>query len=102
MGHGHKSGAVSKSKWIVAGLLVFGLVVVVAVAALLPVWIVRWLGGKDFQKLASQQVSGVSFNRSSGPLSRCTPRASKAARGLLAHGSGTYKTYGLKSPLGFF
>ena len=40
-----------------AGLLVFGLVVVVAVAALLPVWIVRWLGGKDFQKLASQQVS---------------------------------------------
>lgn len=57
MGQGHKSGAVSKSKWIVAGLLVFGLVVVVAVAALLPVWIVRWLGGKDFQKLASQQVS---------------------------------------------
>ena len=48
MGQGHKSGAVSKSKWIVAGLLVFGLVVVVAVAALLPVWIVRWLGGKDF------------------------------------------------------
>jgi len=57
MGQGHESGAVSKSKWIVAGLLVFGLVVVVAVAALLPVWIVRWLGGKDFQKLASQQVS---------------------------------------------
>ena len=57
MGQGHKSGEVSKSKWIVAGLLVFGLVVVVAVAALLPVWIVRWLGGKDFQKLASQQVS---------------------------------------------
>ena len=57
MGHGQKSGALSKSKWIVAGLLAIGLIVVVSLAALLPVWIVRWLGGKDFQRLASQQVS---------------------------------------------
>ena len=57
MGQGQKSGALSKSKWIVAGLLAVGLIVVVSLAALLPVWIVRWLGGKDFQRLASQQVS---------------------------------------------
>ncbi len=57
MGQGQKSGALSKSKWIVAGLLAIGLIVVVSLAALLPVWIVRWLGGKDFQRLASQQVS---------------------------------------------
>jgi len=52
-----QSGTFSKSKWIVVGLLVFGFVVVVALAALLPLWVVRWLGGKDFQRLASQQVS---------------------------------------------
>ena len=43
--------------WI--GLLGLGLVFLVTVAAFLPIWVVRWLGGNEFQQLASRQVSSL-------------------------------------------
>jgi len=46
-------------RWILGGGVVFLIVLGVALAAFLPVWVVQWLGGKDFQRLASQQVSSL-------------------------------------------
>ena len=51
----------SKRKgWLILGSLVAGFVLLTVIgAALLPIFIVQWLGGKDFQRLASQQVSSI-------------------------------------------
>ena len=49
----------SSLRWILGGGVVLLVITGVALAAFLPVWIVQWLGGKDFQKLASQQVSSL-------------------------------------------
>lgn len=38
------------------GLFLFGVIVL---AALTPQWLVRWLGGDEFRKLASEQVSNI-------------------------------------------
>jgi len=46
-------------RWILGGGVVLLVVIGVALAAFLPVWVVQWLGGKDFQRLASQQVSSL-------------------------------------------
>lgn len=52
---GAKKGG--KGPWLFGGV-VLGLILLVAtLAALLPIWVVQWLGGKDFQRLASAQVS---------------------------------------------
>jgi len=58
----HGSG---KKKWyIFAGFLIAGVVLLVILGALLPIFITNWLGGKDFQKIASQQAS--SFLKTEG------------------------------------
>jgi hypothetical protein len=58
----HGSG---KKKWyIFGGLLIAGVVLLVLLGALLPIFITNWLGGKDFQKIASQQAS--SFLKTEG------------------------------------
>ncbi len=58
----HDSG---KKKWyIFGGLLIAGVVLLVLLGALLPIFITNWLGGKDFQKIASQQAS--SFLKTEG------------------------------------
>jgi hypothetical protein len=49
----------SSLRWILGGGAVLLVIIGVALAAFLPVWVVQWLGGKDFQKLASQQVSSL-------------------------------------------
>ena len=49
----------SSLRWILGGGVVLLVIIGVALAAFLPVWVVRWLGGKDFQRLASQQVSSL-------------------------------------------
>jgi hypothetical protein len=49
----------SSLRWILGGGVVLLVIIGVALAAFLPVWVVQWLGGKDFQKLASQQVSSL-------------------------------------------
>jgi len=53
---GHSRGA---RWWILGGLAAALLVLAVVVGALLPIWVVRWLGGEDFQRLVSQQVSSI-------------------------------------------
>jgi hypothetical protein len=59
-GHGPR-----KKKWyILGGLLIAGVVLLVLLGALLPIFIVNWLGGKDFQKIASEQAS--SFLKTEG------------------------------------
>ena len=53
----HGSG---KKKWyIFGGLLIAGVVLLVLLGALLPIFITNWLGGKDFQKIASEQASSL-------------------------------------------
>jgi hypothetical protein len=59
MKQSHQAPKGSPLRWILGGGVVLLVVVGVALAAFLPVWIVQWLGGKDFQKLASQQVSSL-------------------------------------------
>jgi hypothetical protein len=49
----------SSLRWILGGGVVLLVITGVALAAFLPVWVVQWLGGKDFQRLASQQVSSL-------------------------------------------
>jgi len=49
----------SSLRWILGGGVVLIIVIGVSLAAFLPVWVVQWLGGKDFQRLASQQVSSL-------------------------------------------
>jgi hypothetical protein len=49
----------SSLRWILGGGVVLLVIIGVALAAFLPVWVVQWLGGKDFQRLASQQVSSL-------------------------------------------
>ena len=46
-------------KWIILGLLGGAIILAIVLAAFLPVWVVQWLGGKDFQRLASQQASSL-------------------------------------------
>ena len=46
-------------KWVILGLLGGAIILGIGAAALLPIWVVQWLGGKDFQRLASQQVSSL-------------------------------------------
>ena len=46
-------------KWIILGLLGGVIILAIVLAAFLPVWVVQWLGGKDFQRLASQQASSL-------------------------------------------
>lgn len=54
-----------KKRWyIFGGLLIAGVVLLVILGALLPIFITNWLGGKDFQKIASQQAS--SFLKTEG------------------------------------
>ena len=50
--------------YIFGGLLIAGVVLLVLLGALLPIAITNWLGGKDFQKIASQQAS--SFLKTEG------------------------------------
>ncbi|MEI7721526.1 MAG: oligosaccharide flippase family protein, partial [Verrucomicrobiota bacterium] len=58
----HGSG---KKKWYIFGsLLIAGVVLLVLLGALLPIFITNWLGGKDFQRIASQQAS--SFLKTEG------------------------------------
>lgn len=45
--------------WILGGLAAVFLVIVVVISAILPIWVAKWLGGKEFQRLASQQVSSL-------------------------------------------
>jgi hypothetical protein len=59
MKQSHQAPKGSPLRWILGGGVVLLVVIGVALAAFLPVWIVQWLGGKDFQKLASQQVSSL-------------------------------------------
>jgi hypothetical protein len=59
MKQSHQAHKGSPLRWILGGGVVLLVVIGVALAAFLPVWIVQWLGGKDFQKLASQQVSSL-------------------------------------------
>jgi len=59
MKESHHAPKGSPLRWILGGGVVLLVVIGVALAAFLPVWIVQWLGGKDFQKLASQQVSSL-------------------------------------------
>jgi len=59
MKQSHQAHKGSLLRWILGGGVVLLVVIGVALAAFLPVWIVQWLGGKDFQKLASQQVSSL-------------------------------------------
>jgi len=49
----------SPLRWILGGGAVLLVIIGVTLAAFLPVWVVQWLGGKDFQRLASQQVSSL-------------------------------------------
>ena len=58
--HQAKQGQLKGGRWwILGGLAALLLVLAVGVGALLPIWVVRWLGGKDFQRLVSQQVSSI-------------------------------------------
>lgn len=59
MNQSHQAHKGSPLRWILGGGIVLIIVIGVALAAFLPVWVVQWLGGKDFQKLASQQVSSL-------------------------------------------
>lgn len=59
MNQSHQAHKRSPLRWILGGGIVLIIVIGVALAAFLPVWVVQWLGGKDFQKLASQQVSSL-------------------------------------------
>jgi len=59
MNQSHKGRRGISLRWILGGGIVLIIVIGVALAAFLPVWVVQWLGGKDFQKLASQQVSSL-------------------------------------------
>ena len=59
MNQSHQVRKGSALRWILGGGVVLLVVIGVALAAFLPVWIVQWLGGKDFQKLASQEVSSL-------------------------------------------
>jgi len=59
MKQSHQAPKGSPLRWFLGGGVVLLVVIGVALAAFLPVWIVQWLGGKDFQKLASQQVSSL-------------------------------------------
>jgi hypothetical protein len=59
MNQSHQAHKGSPLRWILGGGVVLLIVIGVALAAFLPVWVVQWLGGKDFQKLASQQVSSL-------------------------------------------
>ena len=59
MNQSHLAHKGSPLRWILGGGIVLIIVIGVALAAFLPVWVVQWLGGKDFQKLASQQVSSL-------------------------------------------
>jgi hypothetical protein len=59
MKQSHQAHKGSPLRWTLGGGVVLLVVIGVALAAFLPVWIVQWLGGKDFQKLASQQVSSL-------------------------------------------
>ena len=59
-----KHGSGKKKLYIFGGLLIAGVVLLVLLGALLPIAITNWLGGKDFQKIASQQAS--SFLKTEG------------------------------------
>ena len=59
-----KHGSEKKKWYIFGGLLIAGVVLLVILGALLPIFITNWLGGKDFQKIASQQAS--SFLKTEG------------------------------------
>jgi len=59
-----KQGSGRKKWYILGGLLIAGVVLLVLFGALLPIFITNWLGGKDFQKIASQQAS--SFLKTEG------------------------------------
>jgi len=59
MNQSHKGHRGISLRWILGGGVVLLVVIGVALAAFLPVWVVQWLGGKDFQRLASQQVSSL-------------------------------------------
>lgn len=52
-----KHGSGKKKLYIFGGLLIAGVTLLVLVGALLPIFITNWLGGKDFQKIASEQAS---------------------------------------------
>ena len=45
--------------WILGGLAGCFLLLAILIGALLPTWVVQWLGGKEFQRLVSQQVSSL-------------------------------------------
>jgi hypothetical protein len=59
MNQSHQAHKGSPLRWILGGGIVLIIAIGVALAAFLPLWVVQWLGGKDFQKLASQQVSSL-------------------------------------------
>ena len=59
-----KQGSGKKKWYILGGLLIAGVVLLVLLGALLPIFITNWLGGKDFQRIASQQAS--SFLKTEG------------------------------------
>jgi len=59
-----KQGSGRKKWYILGGLLIAGVVLLVLFGALLPIFITNWLGGKDFQKIASQQAT--SFLKTEG------------------------------------
>jgi len=54
-----KLGSGKKKLYILGGLLIAGVVLLVLLGALLPIFITNWLGGKDFQKIASEQASSL-------------------------------------------
>jgi hypothetical protein len=45
--------------WVLGGSLAVGLILAVAGAVFLPILVVKWLGGDDFRRLASQQISSL-------------------------------------------
>ena len=52
--------ASGRKKWyIFGGFLFAGIVLLVLLGALLPIFVTHWLGGKDFQRIASEQVSSL-------------------------------------------
>jgi hypothetical protein len=55
-----KQGRPKGGRWWILGGLATGLVLLsLAIGTLLPIWVAKWLGGKEFQRLASQQVSSL-------------------------------------------
>ena len=93
-----KRGSGKKKLYIFGGLLIAGVILLVLIGALLPIFITNWLGGKDFQKIASEQASsflkteGIS-NPLTGPPFPFIQPVLRHDLGLRGSGTGTFGIY---------